>query len=160
MPSPDPTPNTPSPTEPAPAPDPTDPDPNDPSPNDPSPNDPGQEPDGPTPPGEEAELLADITFMDAPSYETSGTARVVREGDAIRLELAADFITEDGPDLYVWLVKDKDSPEGFFELGRLKSFTGAQSYDVNLINIDDYEAVYIWCKAANALFGSGILEKN
>ena len=159
MPSPDPTPNTPSPTEPAPVPNPIAPDPDDPSPDDPSPDDPGQEPDGPTPPAEETEVLATLTFMDSPRYKTSGSATVIRTGSQLKLELAEDFKTSSGPDLYLWLVRDKDSPDNYFEIAPLKTFAGAQSFDINLVNLDDYEALYIWCEDFSVLFGSGVLEK-
>ena len=151
--------------EPAPEPAPTPAQPEEPAPTEPAPTDPDDPapPDLPDPteePLEDAEL-ASITFESSDDYEAAGTASIVREDGELRLELNDDFEADPrGPDLYLRLVPDKDSLDNFIEIAPLQSFSGAQSYELDLDNVDDYEAIYIWCKRFGGLFGSGVLEKN
>ena len=71
--------------------------------------------------------------------------------DVLRLE---NFKSTNGPDLYVYLSKDKGASE-FINLGKLKANNGNQNYDIpNEVNLAEYNQVLIWCKAFGVLFGS------
>ncbi|MEM9540628.1 MAG: DM13 domain-containing protein [Cyanobacteria bacterium P01_E01_bin.42] len=94
---------------------------------------------------------------------TTGTARIVREGDKTYLEFDGAFSTASGPDVNVVLHHnssvDVNLDEGeYFTLAALKSQTGAQRYELPAyLNVGDYESVVIWCRKFNVSFGYATL---
>ncbi|WP_349409801.1 DM13 domain-containing protein [Pseudalkalibacillus sp. SCS-8] len=79
------------------------------------------------------------------------------EGLFIRFE---EFEVTNGPDLYVYLVKqDEETKEGI-ELGKLKGNKGSQNYLIpEGIDLEVYQKVVIWCKAFDEDFGYASLER-
>jgi len=74
--------------------------------------------------------------------------------DVLRLE---NFISTNGPDLYVYLSTDDNASE-FINLGELKASKGNQNYEIpNDTDLNEYDKVLIWCKAFGVLFGSAEL---
>jgi hypothetical protein len=62
------------------------------------------------------------------------------------------FLSQDGPDLKVYLSKDIDAKE-YIRLGVLKSTSGMQSYNVPLtIDASTYSYVHIWCERYSVVF--------
>jgi hypothetical protein len=96
-------------------------------------------------------------FIDADSFhKTSGTAKIIEIEGKKYLSLE-NFETTNGPDLFVYLSKDKEASE-FINLGKLKGNIGNQNYEIlEEINLDDYNEVLIWCRAFKVLFGSAEL---
>lgn len=89
--------------------------------------------------------------MGTVGHPASGTARVVEVDGAtyIRYE---NFKTINGPDLYVYLAKDRDAKD-FINLGTLRATEGNVNYQVPAgVNISDYHYVLVWCKAFGVLF--------
>lgn len=92
---------------------------------------------------------------------TTGTARIVKEGGHHYLELNAAFSTSNqGPDLHILLDPGATPPKKYdnlsrtINLGKLKSYTGAQRYPIpDVINLGQFKSVVIWCRMANATFG-------
>ena len=77
-----------------------------------------------------------------------------------------DFEVGPGPKYHVYLSK-ADTIEGnddvednaFFDLGRLRSFKGGQSYSVpSGVNVADYAHVVIWCEAFSVLISPAALK--
>lgn len=99
---------------------------------------------------------------------TTGTARIVREGGHSFLELDGAFSTSNqGPDLHVLLESSATPPKsysnqnGYINLGKLRSFEGAQRYPIpDGIDLSKYKSVAIWCRMANATFGYASLRPN
>lgn len=99
-------------------------------------------------------------FM-AAEKPTTGMAKIVKEGGHNYLELNAAFSTSDqGPDLHVLLDTASTPPKKYDNLGRtvnlgkLKSYTGAQRYPIpDAINPAQFKSAVIWCRMANATFG-------
>lgn len=81
------------------------------------------------------------------------------------LDLGADFEVGPGPKYHVYLVPqvsiDPDTrveETMFVDLGRLKSFAGAQSYDIPVgLRLQDYPSVVIWCEQFNTLISTAQL---
>ena len=105
--------------------------------------------------GQDAELQG--FFADADSFhKTSGIAKVIIINEKKFLSLE-NFETTNGPDLYVYLARDKEA-EDFINLGRLKGNKGNQNYEIpENVDINSYSDVLIWCKAFSVLFGSAKL---
>ncbi len=100
------------------------------------------------------EIISQGSFVNADDFhKTSGTAKVV-EQDGKKYLVLENFKTTNGPDLFVYLAKDKDATE-FVNLGALKGNIGNQQYEIpDDINLNDYDNALIWCRAFKVLFGS------
>ena len=96
-------------------------------------------------------------FADADSFhKTSGIAKVIIINEKKFLSLE-NFETTNGPDLYVYLARDKEA-EDFINLGTLKGNKGNQNYEIpENVDINSYSNVLIWCRAFSVLFGSAKL---
>jgi Electron transfer DM13 len=97
--------------------------------------------------------------------ETTGTARIIMDNGHRYLELDNAFSTSNqGPDLHV-LLDPATTPTANYpnqgrviNLGRLKTYQGTQRYPIpDVINLDNYKSVVIWCRMANATFGYATL---
>jgi hypothetical protein len=127
------------------------------SPDMPSPAEPSPSPPMPTPPEEPtSQVLRSATFEGASGYSTSGSASIIREGDAFRLELGSDFRTENSAALDVRLCVDTSCGGSEFNLGLLMRTSGKQSYDLPNDG-SDFRYVVIWCRAVSLPFGVGEL---
>ncbi len=91
---------------------------------------------------------------------TTGTASVVIENGQTYLVFDDAFSTANGPDVEVVLYADGAtvpvSIEGsnYVVVDALQSFDGGQRYLVDAsININDYQAVAIWCQEFDVTFG-------
>ncbi|WP_353672199.1 DM13 domain-containing protein [Synechocystis sp. LKSZ1] len=91
---------------------------------------------------------------------TSGTAKIVKEGNKTYVELGPDFKTStDGPDLKVILAKPSKLPVhlkgmSYIKLSPLKNFTGKQRYEIPAtVNLKEINTVGIWCEQFDATFG-------
>jgi hypothetical protein len=97
--------------------------------------------------------------------ETTGSVRIIMENGHRYLELDNAFSTSNqGPDLHVLLdpatIPTANYPNqgNVINLGRLKSYQGTQRYPIpDVINLDNYKSVAIWCRMANATFGYATL---
>lgn len=84
-------------------------------------------------------------------HPASGTARIV-EADGKKYVRYENFKTINGPDLYVYVAKDRDAKE-FVSLGVLKATEGNINYEIPAgVNIAEYPYVLTWCKAFGVLF--------
>ena len=99
-------------------------------------------------------------------HPTSGTAVVLTDGSPQRfLRLEEDFVSDNGPDLDVYLVADApaDGDAGVFDddfinLGDLKGNIGSQNYEIpEDVDLDRYNTVVIWCVRFGVAFGAADL---
>ncbi|ASC71695.1 hypothetical protein XM38_026490 [Halomicronema hongdechloris C2206] len=92
-------------------------------------------------------------------HATTGTASIVTEGDQRYLVFDDAFDTARGPDVQVVLYTGSTVPvnleEGdYVTLAPLQSFEGTQRYLIpDDIDLEDYQAVGIWCRQFNVTFG-------
>jgi hypothetical protein len=77
-------------------------------------------------------LVAKGTFH-AVTWNTTGTASVVREADgSLRLRLSSDFSTKRAPELFLYLAKLRGRQKVYWkQVAALKSTQGAQAYPVS-----------------------------
>ncbi len=113
----------------------------------------------------EANVLASGQFADADAvHRGTGRVEAIETGGQVVLRFT-EFEVTNGPDLYVWLVKNdgietsrdvKDSE--VLELGVLKGNIGDQNYVLpEGANIADYMTVTIWCRQFGVLFSAAVL---
>ncbi len=102
-------------------------------------------------PDRSAQVVASATVIDTLAHPASGTAHIIRIGETSYLRYE-NFTTLNGPDLYVYLAKDKDAKE-FISLGRVRATEGNINYEIPAgIDIADYPYALTWCKAFSVLF--------
>jgi hypothetical protein len=107
--------------------------------------------------------IAHGSFVDKGGQQTSGSYRILRAGDDLRLVLSEDFRTDEGPDLHVILsptvveeaVNENALAEGAEVVGLLESFAGEQVYDLSVaLDVLQYRSVLIHCVEFSHLYGA------
>jgi hypothetical protein len=126
----------------------------------------GEAPAGEAPAGDEAAAPAGPVAVAVGMFESrvhpgEGTATLVDVGDGSRVLTLTDFATDNGPDLFVYLVPadtPADSVDGFVDLGRLKGNVGDQQYEVpEDVPVDEGWRVVVWCRAFTVNFTEATL---
>jgi hypothetical protein len=102
-------------------------------------------------------------------HQTSGRATIYKNKDGKEYLRLSDFTTSNGPDVHVVLVRAEDKAleqeivKGdleHVELGTLKGNQGDQNYDLPAAeDLNQYQAVAIYCERFHAIFGVARLEK-
>lgn len=99
------------------------------------------------------------SFQGRGSYRVEGQFTLKPATDAgTQLELILDnnFSTSNGPGLYVYLSNSGTSITGGLNLGKLKSNSGAQSYEVpEEVNLNTYDFAVVYCQPFGVAFGFG-----
>ena len=102
-------------------------------------------------------------------HPTSGRATIYKAADGKQYLRLSDFSTSNRPDVHVLLVRaedkalDQETVKGDLdrvELGTLKGNQGDQNYDLPATaDLNQYQAVAIYCERFHAIFGVAKLEK-
>jgi hypothetical protein len=102
-------------------------------------------------------------------HQTSGRATIYKSVEGKQYLRLSDFTTSNGPDVHVLLVRSGDEALGqeivkgeldSVELGTLKGNQGDQNYDLPVrADLNQYQAVAIYCERFHAIFGVAKLEK-
>jgi len=102
-------------------------------------------------------------------HQTSGRATIYKLADGKQFLRLSDFTTSNGPDVHVLLVRPDEKALGQeivkgeldgVELGALKGNQGDQNYDLPAtLDLNQYQAVTIYCERFHAIFGVAKLEK-
>src|SRR5215470_6021285 len=102
-------------------------------------------------------------------HATNGRATIYESREGKRYLRLSDFTTSNGPDVHVLLARAEDKAleqeivKGTLnglELGSLKGNQGDQNYDLPVTaDLQEYQAVVIYCERFHAVFGVAKLEK-
>lgn len=96
-------------------------------------------------------LLKMGTLTGIGGHSATGTASLY-DSDGKKFVLLDPFMSQNGPDLKVYLSKDV-SASSYIRLGGLKSTDGSQSYEVpGMPDIGQYTYVHIWCEKFSVEF--------
>ena len=102
--------------------------------------------------GTTATLLYSGDFVGIGNENVSGKAEIYQTGNKYSLKLA-NFYTDNGPDLKVYLSK-KSSPSEFISLGDIKSTNGNHVYQITgMPDFKQHKFVLIHCEKYDHLFG-------
>ena len=103
------------------------------------------------------------------AHPTSGRATIYKSDDGKQYLRLTDFMTSNGPDVHVVLVRSGDKALAqdivvgdldHVELGLLKGNQGDQNYDLaGAVDLEKYQTVAIYCERFHAIFGVAKLEK-
>lgn len=89
-------------------------------------------------------------------HPASGTARIVSSDGQMILRYE-NFKTINGPDIFVYLAKDKEAKE-FIDLGKVRATEGNVNYEIpGGVDPRDYPYALVWCRAFGVLFNSAKL---
>jgi len=96
-------------------------------------------------------------FMGNRNYIVNGTFSLAESGNNLVLTFDSNFVTSNGPGLYVYLSNSTSSTTGGIEMGKLKSNSGTQNYTVSMneAQLGTYRHVLIYCKPFRVSFGTG-----
>ncbi len=101
-------------------------------------------------------VLAAGTVVGTSGHPASGQATLVQVDNAMYVRYE-NFHTLNGPDIYVYLSKDKDAKD-FVNLGKVKATDGNVNYEVPAgVDATQYPYVLTWCKTFSVLFNSAEL---
>ena len=121
----------------------------------------------PSEPAPDTAPIATGRFVSKGGQETTGTFRIVRVEDDLRLMLDDDFVTDEGPDLHVILSPTKTATasgdnamadETAQVVAPLSSLSGAQQFDLpDDIDLRSFQSVLIHCIRFSHLYGAAPL---
>jgi hypothetical protein len=101
-------------------------------------------------------------------HTTSGTVRIIKQQDGVRVLTLEDLDTSNGPDVHVWLSAahvvegtggwfTADSAD-HFDLGIIKGNQGNQVYEIPAdVDLSKYKSVDLWCVQFSVSFGAAEL---
>lgn len=91
-------------------------------------------------------------------YDLEGDFVYREDGDVILLEFGADYVASSRlPGLYIYLSNNPNSVSGAFEIGKVTTFSGAHTYEIEGIGFNDYKHIVYFCKPFNVKVGDGDL---
>lgn len=104
------------------------------------------------------EIVASGSFEGLDGHNAMGTARLLKIGDKYYIRFEEDFWVTNGPDLFVHLGKDGEYASEA-RLDSLKGNVGGQNYEIpEGINLEEYNEVWVWCRAFSVPFGKAVLK--
>jgi Electron transfer DM13 len=111
-----------------------------------------------------ATQLSQTAMFQAGEHPTQGNVRIVTYNGKPYLEFDKSFKTDNGPDLFVILHRDRTVPiygikqKDYKSIARLQKTKGTQRYAIpNNVNLADFKSVAVWCRQFNATFGFATL---
>jgi hypothetical protein len=101
-------------------------------------------------------------------HTTSGTVRIIKQQDGVRVLTLEDLDTSNGPDVHVWLSAAHvvEGTGGWFtagsadhyDLGIIKGNQGNQVYEIPAdVDLSRYKSVDLWCVQFSVSFGAAEL---
>ncbi len=110
------------------------------------------------PPVAELATVKTGSFEGLASHNAQGTAKLIKSGERYFMRLENDFKVTNGPDLFVHFGKNGEYAAEA-RLGKLKGSKGGQNYEVPPeINPENYNEVWVWCRAFSVPFGKAVLK--
>lgn len=99
------------------------------------------------------------TFEGRSNHVTSGSVKIIKEGELYIVELGEDFALDGGPDPRVGFGNGGEYLHGEGYLGALQSLNGKQRYAVPKVwDVAAYDEVFIWCDVAGVPLGVASLK--
>ncbi|NJL64861.1 MAG: DM13 domain-containing protein [Methylacidiphilales bacterium] len=103
-------------------------------------------------------------MFQAGEHLTQGNLHIITYKGRRYIEFDKSFKTDNGPDLFVILHRDRTVPiygikrKDYKSIARLQKIKGTQRYAIpNNVNLADFKSVAVWCRQFNATFGFATL---
>ncbi len=90
-------------------------------------------------------------------YDLEGDFELVQNDDGtLTLNIADNYKASSGlPGLYVYLTNNPRSISGAFEIDEVKTFSGAHSFEISGVELNEYSHLLYFCKPFNVKVGDG-----
>ena len=99
------------------------------------------------------------TVVSTSSYALMGDFTLKTDGAGLILEFADNYEASTSlPGLYVYLSNNSSSTANALEIGAVTVFSGAHSYTIPNVGINDYSYVLYFCKPFNVKVGDGEIQ--
>lgn len=96
------------------------------------------------------------TVASTSSYQLMGDFLLKEDGNGLILELSDNYAASTAlPGLFVYLSNNKNSIGNAFEIASVVTFSGAHTYTIPNIGINDYSYLLYFCKPFNVKVGDG-----
>jgi len=101
------------------------------------------------------EIIKTGEFEGLAGHNAQGIAKIIQGNDMTFLRFE-NFEVTNGPDLRVYITQDGDIKNGI-HLEKLKGSKGNQNYELNDIDIEQYNSVVIYCQPFGVYFAEASL---
>lgn len=99
------------------------------------------------------------TIQTTSSYQLEGSFTLIEEGNNLTLNLLDDYKASEAlPGLYVYLSNNANTTANALEISAVETFSGAHSYTIEGVDINDYSILLYFCKPFNQKVGDGQIE--
>ena len=90
------------------------------------------------------------------SYTLRGDFVLSKDGDGVKLDFSDNYSASSNlPGLYVYLTNNPNSIADAHEIGAVSVFSGAHSYSVDTVGLNDFNYLLYFCKPFNVKVGDG-----
>jgi len=90
------------------------------------------------------------------SYALNGDFNLTQEGNILTLAFDANYNASTSlPGLYIYLTNNPNTTAGALEIGKVETFSGAHTYTLANVGINEYSHVLYFCKPFNVKVGDG-----
>lgn len=92
------------------------------------------------------------------SYQLEGNFELRQENNHLILELDDNYRASTAlPGLYIYLSNNRNTVSNALEIGAVQVFSGAHSYQISNVALNDYQYILYYCKPFNVKVGEGVL---
>lgn len=92
-------------------------------------------------------------------YTLVGSFTMTDEDGTVTIAFADDYEASDAlPGLYVYLTNNPNTVSGALEIGKVETFEGAHTYELEGLDINEYNHLLYWCKPFRVKVGDGDIE--
>lgn len=96
------------------------------------------------------------TIQTTSSYALEGNFILKENGNHLILEFFEDYKASSAlPGLFVYLSNNRNSIANAYQISAVETFSGAHTYSIENIGINDYEFLLYFCKPFNVKVGDG-----
>jgi len=96
------------------------------------------------------------TIQTTSTYLLEGSFTLMEDGDNLVLGFADDYKASTAlPGLYIYLTNNRNSTANAYEIGAVETFSGAHSYTIENIGINEYQFILYFCKPFVVKVGDG-----
>ena len=90
-------------------------------------------------------------------YDLEGDFELIQNDDGtLTLDIADNYRASSGlPGLYVYLTNNPRSISGAFEIGEVNVFSGAHSFEIDGVELNQFNYLLYFCKPFNVKVGDG-----
>ena len=93
------------------------------------------------------------------SYALTGSFVLKENGSDLKLEVGSDYSASTAlPGLFIYLSNNRNSVVNALEIGPVQVFSGAHTYDISGVGINDFSYVLYFCKPFNVKVGDGAIQ--